>query len=60
VTEKGESTFTLTEEGMKIGDLKLEWQRGRYDNAKLHELLGHWIYQDQTLTDLAEPDCGTA
>jgi hypothetical protein len=35
--------------------LKLEWQRGRYDNAKLHELLGHWIYQDQTLTDLAEP-----
>jgi len=40
---------------MKIGDLKLEWQRGRYDNAKLHEFLGHWIYQDQTLTDLAKP-----
>ena len=29
VTEKGESTFTLTEEAIKIGDLKFEWQRGR-------------------------------
>ena len=55
VTEKGEGTFTLTEEAIKVGDLKLEWQRARYDNAKLHEFLGHWIYQDQTLTDLAKP-----
>src|SRR5260370_4361681 len=55
VTEKGESTFTLTEAAMKTGDLKLEWQRARYDNGKLYEFLGHWIYQDQTLTDLAKP-----
>ncbi len=55
MTEKGESTFALTEEALKIGDLKLEWQRARYDNAKLHEFLAHWIYQDQTLTDLAKP-----
>src|SRR6267378_279955 len=55
VTEKGESTFTLTEDAIKVGDLKLEWQRARYDNEKLHEFLGHWIYQDQTLTDLAKP-----
>jgi hypothetical protein len=55
VTNKGESTFTLTEEARKIGDLKLEWQHGRYNNAKLHEFLGHWIYQDQTLTDLEKP-----
>src|SRR5712664_3301097 len=54
-TEKGESTFALTEVAMKTGDLKLEWQRARYDNSKLHEFLGHWIYQDQTLTDLAKP-----
>ena len=27
VTEKGESTFTLTEEAIKIGDLKFEWRR---------------------------------
>jgi len=55
VTDKGENTFALTEDAMKVGDLKLEWQRGRYDNAKLHEFLGHWIYRDQTLTDLAKP-----
>src|SRR5712692_5431157 len=55
VTEKGEGTFTLTQEAIKVGDLKLEWQRARYGNAKLNEFLGHWIYQDQTLTDLAKP-----
>jgi len=55
VTEKGENTFALTEVAMKTGDLKLEWQRARYNNAQLHEFLGHWIYQDQTLTDLAKP-----
>ncbi len=55
VTENGESTFTLTEDAIKTGDLKLEWQRARYNNGKLHEFLGHWIYQDQTLTDLAKP-----
>src|SRR5260370_20301733 len=55
VTEKGENTFALTEVAMKTGDLKLEWQRARYNNAQLHEFLGHWIFQDQTLTDLAKP-----
>src|SRR5260370_29617031 len=55
VTEKGENTFALTEAAMKTGDLKIEWQRARYNNAKLYEFLGHWIYQDQTLTDLAKP-----
>ena len=29
VTETGESTFALTEEAVKIGDLRLEWQRAR-------------------------------
>lgn len=55
VTDNDESTFTLTEDAMKVGDLKLEWQRGRYDNAKLHEFLRHWIFEDQTLADLAKP-----
>ena len=53
VTDKGETTFMLSDQAVKIGDLKLEWQRARYNNVKLHEFLGHWIYQDQTLTDLA-------
>jgi hypothetical protein len=54
-TAAGENTFALTDEALKTGAVKLEWQRGHYDNAKLHAFLGHWIYQDQTLTDLAKP-----
>jgi type IV secretory pathway TraG/TraD family ATPase VirD4 len=54
-TAAGESTFALTDEAVKTGAVKLEWQREKYDNAKLHELLAHWIYNDQSLTDLARP-----
>ena len=54
-TAAGESTFALTDESVKTGAVKLEWQREMYDNAKLHELLAHWIYNDQSLTDLAKP-----
>ncbi len=54
-TASGESTFALTDEAVKTGAVKLEWQRERYDNAKLHTLLAHWIYNDQSLTDLAKP-----
>jgi type IV secretory pathway TraG/TraD family ATPase VirD4 len=54
-TAAGESTFALTDEAVKTGAVKLQWQRERYDNAKLHELLAHWIYNDQSLTDLAKP-----
>ena len=53
--QAGNSAFTLTDAARKKGDLTLEWQRGPYYNAKLHAFLGHWIYRDQTLTDLARP-----
>lgn len=55
VTASGENTFALTDAAVKAGDTKLEWQRGRYDNARLHAILAHWIYSDQSLTDLAKP-----
>lgn len=55
VTASGESTFALTDQAVKAGDVKLEWERGRYDNAKLHQALAHWIYNDQSPTDLAKP-----
>jgi hypothetical protein len=54
-TASGEDTFALTDEAVKAGVTKLEWKRERYDNAKLHESLAHWIYNDQTPTDLAKP-----
>jgi len=55
VTASGEKTFALTEAAVKAGDVKLEWQRGRYDNARLHGIFRHWIYNDQSPTDLAKP-----
>jgi hypothetical protein len=54
-TSVGENAFELTDTALKTGAVKLEFQRGHYDNAKLHAFLGHWIYQDQSLTDLARP-----
>jgi hypothetical protein len=54
-TASGENTFALTDAAVKAGVTKLEWQRGQYDNAKLHALLAHWIYNDQSLTDLVRP-----
>jgi type IV secretory pathway TraG/TraD family ATPase VirD4 len=54
-TASGENTFALTDAAVKAGDVKLEWERGRYDNAKLHQALAHWIYNDQSPTDLARP-----
>jgi type IV secretory pathway TraG/TraD family ATPase VirD4 len=55
VTENGDTTFALTDDAIKKGALRLEWQRHSYDNVKLHDFLGHWIYQGQTFTDLAKP-----
>jgi hypothetical protein len=54
-TATGEPTLALTPEAIKFGDLRLVLQEVQCDNAKLYEFLGHWIYRDQTLTDLLRP-----
>jgi len=54
-TATGEKTFALTDEAMKAGDKRLVFQQVQYDNAKLHEFLGHWIYRDQTFMDFLAP-----
>jgi hypothetical protein len=55
VTESGESTFALTKEAIKQGALRLQLHRAYYNNAQIHAYLADWIYQDQTLIDLARP-----
>ncbi|MGH9686530.1 MAG: type IV secretion system DNA-binding domain-containing protein [Candidatus Acidiferrales bacterium] len=55
ITDNGDRTFGLTDDAIKNGALRLEWQRHSYDNIKLHDFLGHWIYHGQTLTDFAKP-----
>jgi hypothetical protein len=55
VTESGENTFALTKEAVKQGALRLQLHRAYYNNAQMHAYLVNWIYQDQTLIDLARP-----
>ena len=55
VTESGENTFALTKEAVKQGALRLQLHRAYYNNAQMHAYLANWIYQDQTLIDLARP-----
>ena len=47
----GQTTFALTQAAVKAGDKRLAFQQSQYNNAKLHEFLGHWIYRDQTFMD---------
>jgi len=51
----GENTFALTETAVQLGDRRLVWQQGQYNNAGLHALLGHWIYRDQTFLGFLRP-----
>jgi hypothetical protein len=54
-TESGETTLALTDDAVKIGDLRLELQQLEINSGKLHELLGHSVYEDQTLMDFLRP-----
>jgi len=54
-TASGKTTLALTDEALKIGDLRLVLQQVQVNSGKLHEFLGHWVYQDQTLMDFLRP-----
>ena len=54
-TASGETTLALTDDAVKIGDLRLELQHVEINSGKLHELLGHSFYQDQTIMDFLRP-----
>jgi len=54
-TATGETAFGLTEPAVKLGDRRLVWQEGQFDNGKLNEFLGHWIYRDLTFFDFLKP-----
>ena len=54
-TATGQATFSLTDEAVRMGDQRLVFQQGQYDNTNLHAFLGHWIYRDQSFTDFLRP-----
>ncbi len=43
----------LTEEGIRQGLVRLEWQAAEYNDRGLHGLLRHWIYRDGDLWSYA-------
>lgn len=55
VIERGEYAFALSEQAVRAGAFKLEWQRQHFENAQLYEWLRHWIYKDESLIDMDKP-----
>jgi hypothetical protein len=54
-TGTGETVLALTPEAVQIGDVRLVIQKVLWDNARLHDFLGQWIYRDETFLDFIKP-----
>jgi hypothetical protein len=54
-TGTGETVLALTPEAVTIGDVRLVIQKVLWDNARLHDFLGQWIYQDETFLNFIKP-----
>ena len=55
VIERGENSFALSDQAIKSGALRVEWQSKAFENAKLYALLRHLIYRDKSLLVLSKP-----
>jgi type IV secretory pathway TraG/TraD family ATPase VirD4 len=55
VIERGEHSFSLSDQAIKSGALRLEWQRKAFERAKLYAILRHQIYRDKSLPVLSKP-----
>ena len=49
----GKPGYRLTDEGIRLGLTRLEWQAAVYNDRGLHGLLRHWIYRDGDLWSYA-------
>jgi hypothetical protein len=54
-TGTGKTVLALTPEAMQIGDVRLVIQEVLWDNARLHDFLGQWIYRDETFLNFLRP-----
>jgi len=54
VIERGEYSFALSDQAIKSGALRVEWQGKAFENAKLYALLRHLIYRDKSLPVLSK------
>jgi hypothetical protein len=50
----GRYGYVLTDEGVKDGLKRLQWTTGVFNDKGLHELMGSYVYQNQTLRDFVK------
>jgi type IV secretory pathway TraG/TraD family ATPase VirD4 len=55
VIERGEYSFALSDQAIKSGALRVEWQSKAFENGKLYAVLRHLIYRDKSLLVLSKP-----
>jgi len=55
VVARGDSSFVLSDQAIKSGAQGVEWQSKPFENWKLHALLRHPIYRDESLLALSKP-----
>ncbi|MGH9378740.1 MAG: type IV secretion system DNA-binding domain-containing protein, partial [Terriglobia bacterium] len=53
----GQPGERLTQEAVNRGAVRLEWQRGFYNNAQLHAQIRRFIFEDQSWWDLVNRAC---
>jgi hypothetical protein len=52
--QDGRYGYVLTDDGSKDGLVRLQYVSGVYDDRALHELMGRFVYHDQTLWDFVK------
>jgi type IV secretory pathway TraG/TraD family ATPase VirD4 len=55
VIERGDYSFIPSNQALKSGALRVEWQSKPFENAKLYALLRHLIYRDKSLLAFSKP-----
>ena len=52
--QDGRYGYVLTDQGIKDGLTRLQWTTGVFNDRGLHELMGSYVYQNQTLWDFVK------
>src|ERR1700722_3671494 len=55
VIERGDYSFIPSNQALKSGALRVEWQSKPFENAKFYALLRHLIYRDKSLQAFLKP-----
>ncbi len=54
VVEQRENSFVLSDQAVKSGAMRVEWEQKPFENARLHAILRHVIYHNQSMFVLSK------